>query len=163
MYSEVGPLVGEDVGKVCTGEAVGPTLGSAVTGADVGGADTGEALGPRMGGSETREELGSGVTGAAVGAPDTGKAPGLWVGSIFSVVDESLIATGWSVGSPDGSAVVVSSITGARAGLVVVELTLGAGDTPGDSSMVTPLSTTGSGSVSGSPLPISVAVEANGS
>ena len=157
-------MVGEDVGNISTGEAVGLALGSGVTGAAVGGSDTGEALG-------------SGVTGAAVGGSDTGDPVGLSVGSSvvlvvgegveIVVVDESSVMAGERVGSPDGSAVVGSSMTGEGVGSVVVELTLGAGDAFDDSSVASatsfPLSITGSASVSGSPLPISVAVEANGS
>lgn len=129
------------------------------------------------GGSDTGEALGSGVTGAAVGGSDTGDPVGLSVGSSvvlvvgegdeIVVVVESSVMAGERVGSPDGSAVVGSSVTGEGVGSVVVELTLGAGDALDDSSAASatsfPLSITGTASVSGSPLPISVAVKANGS
>ena len=136
MNSEVGPFVGEDVGNVSTGEAV--------TGAAVGGFDTGDAVGLSVGSS----------VGLVVG------------GGFEAVVDESSVMAGERVGIPDDSAVVGSSVMGEWVGSVVVELTLGADDALDDSSAASaafPLSITGSVSVSGSPLPISVAVEANGS
>ena len=141
-------MVGEDVGNISTGEAVGLALGSGVTGAAVGGSDTGDPVGLWVGSSVVLV-VGEGVEIVVV-----------------VVVDESSVMAGERVGSPDGSAVVGSSVTGEGVGSVVVELTLGAGDAY-DSSVASatsfPLSITGSASVSGSPLPISVAVEANGS
>ena len=167
IYSEVGPLVGEGVGEVrvaiaSTGEAVG----SGVTGEAVGGSDTGEALGLFVGSAVSillvGADVGSAVSILSVGA-DVGSAVSiLSVGAdVGSVV--SILLVGARVGSPEGSAVVGSSVTAVREGSIVLEPTVGAGVTAGVSSTVSPLRTTGSESVSGSPLPISVGVEANGS
>ena len=154
IYSEVGPLVGEGVGEVrvaiaSTGEAVG----SGVTGEAVGGSDTGEALGLFVGSAVSIL-----LVGADVGSAVSILSVGADVGSVVSI-----LLVGARVGSPEGSAVVGSSVTAVREGSIVLEPTVGAGVTAGVSSTVSPLRTTGSESVSGSPLPISVGVEANGS